>query len=106
MTTKFTKNIKEIQDSNEFFGIDYEDLVQNFDRNNETEDEKVGVSMQLSLVNIAFLDSIRGPISRPKFLDRILTIYRREFIDDVKIRFLTGNDVEQEDDTNNKENVE
>lgn len=83
--TKFTKNIKEIQENNDFFGIDYNDLLENFDENNET-DEKDGVSMQLSVVNIAFLDSIRGPISRPKFIDRLLTIYRREFLEDIKSR--------------------
>ena len=92
--TKFTKNIKEIQDSNEFFDIDYKDLIQNFDINNETED-KVGISLQLSLINVAFLDSIRGPISRPKFLDKIITLYRREWIDDIRYRV---NDI--------KENIE
>jgi hypothetical protein len=42
--------------------------------------------MQLSVVNIAFLDAVRGDVSRPKFIDRILTIFRKEFIDDIKYR--------------------
>jgi len=83
--TKFTRNIKEIQDNNEFFDFDYNDLLENFDTNNET-DEKDNVSFQLSVINIAFIDSIRGPISRPKFIDRLLTGYRREWIEDIKNR--------------------
>ncbi len=83
--TKFTRNIKEIQDNNEFFDFDYNDLLENFDTNNET-DEKDNVSFQLSVINIAFIDSIRGPISRPKFIDRLLTGYRREWIEDIKAR--------------------
>jgi hypothetical protein len=94
--TKFTKSIKEIQDSNDFFEIDYSDILQNFDTNNETED-KVSLSMQLSLINVAFLDSIRGPISRPKFIDKLLTLYRREWIEDIRYR---GSDKD------NKENIE
>ena len=83
--TKFTRNIKEIQDNNEFFDFDYNDILENFDTNNET-DEKDNVSFQLSVINIAFIDSIRGPISRPKFIDRLLTGYRREWIEDIKNR--------------------
>ena len=85
--TKFTKNIKEIQD-NEFFNFDYKDLVQNFDTNSELNngDEKVQITAQLSLINVAFIDFIRGDISRPKFIDKILTIYRREFVNDVRYR--------------------
>ena len=95
--TKFTKNIKEIQDTNDLFEIDYKDLIQNFDINNET-DEKVQITLGLSIVNVAFLDSIRGPISRPKFLDKIITIYRREFVNDIKYRL--------EDDRDNNDKVE
>jgi hypothetical protein len=95
--TKFTKSIKEIQDSNDFFEIDYSDILQNFDINNETED-KVPLSMQLSLINVAFLDSIRGPISRPKFIDKLLTLYRREWIEDIRYR--------TNDNKDNKENIE
>lgn len=82
---KFDKTIKDIIENNDFFGIDYQDLLDNFDAHNET-DEKVKVAMQLSLVNIAFIDAVRGDISRPKFIDRILTIFRREFIGDVTDR--------------------
>jgi hypothetical protein len=82
--TKFTKTIKEIHDNNEFFDIDYNDLLNNFDTNDIEEKEKT--SMQLSVVNIAFLDAVRGDVSRPKFIDRILTIFRKEFIDDIKYR--------------------
>ena len=89
--TKFTKNIKEIQD-NEFFNFDYKDLVQNFDTNSELNDEKVQITPQLSLINVAFIDFIRGDISRPKFIDKILTIYRREFVNDVKYRLDTEED--------------
>ena len=84
--TKFAKNIKEIQDNSEFFDIDYKDLLQNFDINNEVNDEKVQITLSLSLINVAFLDSIRGPISRPRFLDKILTLYRREWIEDIRYR--------------------
>ena len=82
--TKFTKAIKEIHDNNDFFDIDYQDILNNFDTNDTDEKEKT--SMQLSLVNIAFLDAIRGPISRPKYLDKIISIYRNEFIEDIKMR--------------------
>jgi hypothetical protein len=88
--TKFSKNIKELQDSNEFFNFDYKDLVENFDTNSES-DEKVQISPQLSLINVAFVDFVRGDISRPKFIDRILTIYRREFVNDVKYRLEEDN---------------
>ena len=98
--TKFTKNIKEVQD-NEFFNFDYKDLVQNFDTNSEINDEKVQVSPQLSIINIAFVDFIRGDISRPKFIDKILTIYRREFVNDVKYRLEVGGN-----DKDIKENIE
>ena len=92
--TKFSKNIKELQDSNEFFNFDYKDLVENFDTNSEinNNDEKVQISPQLSLINVAFVDFVRGDISRPKFIDRILTIYRREFVNDVKYRLDTEED--------------
>ncbi len=83
--TKFTRNIREIQNDNEFFDFDYDDILENFDRDNET-DDKADVSFQLSVINIAFIDSIRGPISRPKFIDRLLTGYRREWIEDIKAR--------------------
>lgn len=89
--TKFTRNIKEIQDNNEFFDFDYNDILENFDTNNET-DEKDNVSFQLSVINIAFIDSIRGPISRPKFIDRLLTGYRREWIEDIRYRVNDNND--------------
>lgn len=82
--TKFTRAIKEIIDNNDFFDIDYNDLLNNFDTNDTEEKEKT--SMQLSLVNIAFLDAVRGDVSRPKFIDRILTIFRKEFIEDIKMR--------------------
>jgi hypothetical protein len=82
--TKFTKTIKEIHDNNEFFDIDYNDLLNNFDTNDTDEKEKT--SMQLSVVNIAFIDFVRGPISRPRYLDQILTIFRKEFIEDIKYR--------------------
>lgn len=91
---KFHKNIKEIQENSDFFDIDYDDLLQNFDTNDT--DEKVRLNLQLSLVNVAFMDAIRGDISRPKFIDRILTIYRKEWIDD--LRYRTEN--------NKKENIE
>lgn len=82
--TKFTRAIKEIHDNNDFFDIDYNDLLNNFDTNDTEEKEKT--SVQLSLVNIAFVDFIRGDVSRPKFIDRILTIFRKEFIEDIKMR--------------------
>lgn len=81
---KFNKAIKDIYDNNDFFNIDYGDVINNFDTNDL--DEKEIVNMRLSLVNIAFIDSIRGDISRPKFIDRILTIFRQEFIEDAKMR--------------------
>lgn len=82
--TKFNKIIKEIHDNSDFFDIDYGDLINNFDTNDTDEKEKT--NLQLSLVNIAFLDAVRGDISRPKFIDRILTIFRKEFIEDIKMR--------------------
>ena len=82
--TKFTKVIKEMHDNNDFFDIDYNDLLNNFDTNDTDEKEKT--SMQLSLVNVAFVDAVRGDVSRPKFIDRILTIFRKEFIEDIKMR--------------------
>ena len=82
---RFQKNIKEIQDNTDFFDIDYDDLLANFDTNQDT-DEKVRLNLQLSLVNVAFMDSIRGDITRPKFIDRIITIYRKEWIEDLRYR--------------------
>lgn len=81
---KFNKAIKGIHENNEFFNIDYDDVVKSFDTDDN--EEKVMVSMRLSLVNVAFLDSVRGIISRPRYVDRILDIYRNEFIEDVKNR--------------------
>ena len=94
MTNKFTKSIKEIHDNNEFFDIDYNDLLNNFDTNDTDEKEKT--SIQLSVVNIAFIDFIRGDVSRPRFIDRILTIFRKEFIDDIKMREHQDDDEEGE----------
>ena len=76
--------IKEIHEHSDFFDIDYKDLIDNFDTDDTEEKEKL--SLQLSLVNVAFLDNIRGDISRPRFIDRILTIFRREMLEDVKNR--------------------
>lgn len=81
---RFNKTIKEIHDNSDFFDIDYNDILQNFD-NDDTED-KVKVTMQLSLVNVAFLDAIRGDISRPKYIDRLISIFRKEFLDDIRYR--------------------
>lgn len=92
---KFSKNIREIQDNSEFFDIDYEDVLQNFDTDDI--EEKVRLNLQVSLVNVAFLDAIRGPISRPKFIDRILSIYRKEWIEDIRYRV---------EETNKKENIQ
>lgn len=86
---RFDKIIKEIHDNNDFFEIDYNDVLNNFDT--DELDEKVKVSMQLSLVNVAFLDAIRGLISRPRFLDKIISIYRKEFLEDVKYRVENDN---------------
>ena len=83
---KFNKTIREIQDNNDFFNIDYEDVLKNFDVDVDDNDEKVNVSMKLSIVNVAFVDAIRGIISRPKFIDKILDIYRHEWIEDLKYR--------------------
>lgn len=77
--------IKDIVDNNEFFGIDYQDLINNFDTTDE-DDEKDRLNLQLSLINVAFIDNVRGPVSRPKYIDRILTVYRREMIEDIKNR--------------------
>lgn len=82
---KFNKMIKDIVDNNEFFGIDYQDLINNFDTTDE-DDEKDRLNLQLSLINVAFIDNVRGPVSRPKYIDRILTVYRREMIEDIKNR--------------------
>ena len=87
---KFNKAIKDIQENNDFFNIDYEDVLRNFDTDDT--DKKVKISLELSLVNVAFLDSTRGPISRPKYLDRILSIYRREFIEDIKNRMMNDSE--------------
>jgi len=76
--------IKDIVDNSDFFEIDYQDLINNFDTNDT--DEKDRLNLQLSLVNVAFVDAVRGDISRPKFIDRILTIFRREMIEDIKNR--------------------
>ena len=84
MTVKFNKVIKEMHENNDFFDIDYNDLLNNFDTNDTDEKEKT--SMQLSLVNIAFIDFIRGPISRPRFMDQLITIFRKEYIEDIKNR--------------------
>lgn len=81
---RFNKTIKEVFESNDFFGIDYKDLIENFDTDDD--EEKVTVSMKLSLVNVAFLDNVRGIISRPKYTDKIISIYRKEFIEDAKNR--------------------
>ena len=82
---KFNKAIKDITvDNQDFFNLDYEDILRNFDTDDT--DNKVRVSMDLSEVNVAFIDSVRGDISRPKFIDRILTIFRKEFIEDIKNR--------------------
>jgi hypothetical protein len=83
---KFNKVIKEIQDNNEFFDIDYKDLLANFDTDDI--EEKVKVGMDLSLVNVAFVDSVRGEISRPRFINKILTIFRKEFLDDIRYRII------------------
>jgi hypothetical protein len=85
---KFNKTIREIQDNNDFFNIDYEDVLKNFDVDVDDNDEKVNMSMKLSLVNVAFVDAIRGIISRPKFIDKILDIYRHEWIEDLKYRIV------------------
>lgn len=82
---KFNKIIKEIHETNDFFNIDYEDVLENFDVD-EDNDETVPVAMRLSIVNVAFLDAVRGIISRPKYLDKIISIYRKEFIEDIKNR--------------------
>ena len=87
---KFNKTIKEIHESNDFFNIDYDDVLRNFDTD-DTE-KKVRVSMDLSEVNVAFVDSTRGDISRPKYIDRILTIFRKEFIEDIKNRLPQKNE--------------
>lgn len=101
LMVKFHKNIKEIQDNSDFFDIDYDDLLQNFDTNDT--DEKVKLNMQFSLVNIAFVDAIRGDITRPKFIDRILTIYRNEWINDLRYRTETE---EEMTENNNKDNIQ
>jgi hypothetical protein len=75
--------IKEIHENSDFFEIDYTDVLNNFDTD-DTE-EKVKMSLQLSLVNVAFLDATRGMISRPRFLDKIISIYRKEFLEDIKV---------------------
>lgn len=88
---KFNKAIKDITvDNQDFFNLDYEDILRNFDTDDT--DNKVRVSMDLSEVNVAFLDSVRGDISRPKFIDRILTIFRKEFIEDIKNRLPQKNE--------------
>lgn len=84
MTGKFDRAIKDIYESNDFFKIDYEDLLENFDTDDTDEKEKIGLS--LSVVNIAFVDSVRGLISRPRYINEILSIYRKEFIEDVRNR--------------------
>ena len=81
---KFNKTIKEIQENNDFFDIDYEDLLANFDTDDI--DEKVALSIRYSVVNIAFVDAVRGDIPRPKFIDKLLTIFRKEFIEDIRFR--------------------
>jgi hypothetical protein len=91
---KFNKTIKDIQDNSEFFDIDYNDVLNNFDTDDT--DEKDMISMRLSVVNIAFIDAVRGDITRPKFVDRLITIFRKEFLDDIRYRI--AND--------NKENIE
>lgn len=92
---KFNKTIREIQDNNEFFNIDYEDVLRNFDTDDD--EEKVTVSMKLSLVNVAFLDAVRGDISRPRFIDRLLTIFRTEFINDIKFRVTDKSELSNND---------
>ena len=42
---KFNKTIKEIFETNDFFDIDYKDLIENFDTDDD--EEKVNVSMKL-----------------------------------------------------------
>ena len=64
LLTRFTKSIKEIHDNNEFFDIDYKDLLKNFDT--DESDDKEKCIMQLSLVNVAFVDSIRGDNFSPQ----------------------------------------
>lgn len=81
---KFNKTIKDIQDNSDFFDIDYNDLLQNFDTDDLS--KKVNVTFSLSLTNVAFIDSVRGDITRPKFVDRLLTIFRKEFIEDIRYR--------------------
>ena len=99
---RFQKNIKEIQDNTDFFDIDYDDLLANFDTNQDT-DEKVRLNLQLSLVNVAFMDAIRGDITRPKFIDRIISIYRKEWIEDIKYRVESTTSDNDENNDNKEE---
>jgi hypothetical protein len=90
MDMKFNKMIKDIVDNSDFFEIDYQDLINNFDTNDT--DEKDRCNLQLSLTNVAFVDAVRGDISRPKFIDRLLTIFRKEMISDIKNRMPEENE--------------
>lgn len=90
MVKRFTNAIANIKENNEFFNIDYNDLISNFDKDIDTGKEKI--TMMLTIQNIAFLDFVRGDISRTKFLDKIITIFRNEFVESVK------NDINNEGD--------
>lgn len=78
-TGKFTKIIKNIKENNDFFNIDYNDLIHNFSKDDE-ESGRDKVTMELTIQNLAFVDSIRGDIPRNRFIDKLLTNFRHEFI--------------------------
>lgn len=97
MVKRFTQAIESIKENNEFFNIDYNDLLTNFDRDIDTGKEKVTLS--LTIQNIAFIDFVRGDISRTKFLDKIITIFRNEFVESVK------NTIDNEGDRLNNDGI-
>lgn len=79
---KFQKIIKDIKEDNEFFNIDYEDIINNFSEDNkEAGTERLSVSLDIQ--NIAFMDSIRGDYPRNKFINRIISVFRKEFVESV-----------------------